>query len=324
MLMFIFSILFKICKFFYFQDLVKKLLEDAEMENIQNNDIIYIYYLIIKLKKYSPEYCKNINIYKMMNTVIRYMNTISNKSEEINDIFSFFFIFFENLEVYTQKDIFNIIIVLQKLSFYVKNSLNSFFKKTEPSNDDHKNMNYDDNKNNCKSNSCTNTIVDSDEAFILSSLKFENSFFYFILNLILYCRKYNQIKNINILSSSVPIIQLLMHAIQFTNNYFKSLAIFVLALLILPFPKIQKTNPPLLMILSTSFDKSFDDILLSSNKYETPHETIAKEKYIIRKCLFLPLVNNVDINIRVSSLSLLLSLLITSVIINRQKNWLYI
>ncbi|WBY58122.1 hypothetical protein Py17XNL_001002374 [Plasmodium yoelii yoelii] len=295
------------------KDLVKKLLEDAEMENIQNNDIIYIYYLIIKLKKYSSEYCKNINIYKMMNTVIRYMNTISNKSEEINDIFSFFFIFFENLEVYTQKDIFNIIIVLQKLSFYVKNSLNSFFKKTEPSNDDHKNMNYDDNKNNnCKSNSCTNSIVDSDEAFILSSLKFENSFFYFILNLILYCRKYNQIKNINILSSSVPIIQLLIHAIQFTNNYFKSLAIFVLALLILPFPKIQKTNPPLLMILSTSFDKSFDDILLSSNKYETPHETIAKEKYIIRKCLFLPLVNSVDINIRVSSLSLLLSLLITS------------
>ncbi|SCM05475.1 conserved Plasmodium protein, unknown function [Plasmodium chabaudi chabaudi] len=294
-------------------DLVKKLLEDAEMENIQNNDIIYIYYLIIKLKKYSSEYCKNINIYKMMNTVIRYMNTISNKSEEINDIFSFFFIFFENLEVYTQKDIFNIIIVLQKLSFYVKNSLNLFFKKAAPSNSDHKNMNDDDNKiSTCKSNICTNSIEDNDETFILSSLKFENSFFYFILNLILYCRKYNQIKNINILSSSVPIIQLLIHAIQFTNNYFKSLAIFVLALLILPFPKIQKTNPPLLMILSTSFDKSFDDILLSSNKYEAPHETIAKEKYIIRKCLFLPLVNSVDINIRVSALSLLLSLLITS------------
>ncbi|VWU51268.1 conserved protein, unknown function, partial [Hepatocystis sp. ex Piliocolobus tephrosceles] len=290
-------------------------------DNIQNKDVIYVYYLITKLRKYAIEQSKNLNLYKMMNTVIRYMNTIVNVSEEINNVFSFFVIFFENLEIYAQTDIFNIIIVLQKLSFYVKSSLKRYFDKNL----------------HCLTDEYKKNDV------ISTSLKFENWFFYFILNLILYCKKYNQIKNINILSSSVPLIQLLVYSIQFTNNDFKSLAIFILSLLILPYPQAHKTISPLLMILSTSFDKCSEDILLSSvstqslgsinsydnynssdininnntnsksdNEYGTTDEDNIRKKYVIRKNLFYPLITSKHVNLRVSALSLLLSLLLTN------------
>ncbi|SCP02827.1 conserved Plasmodium protein, unknown function [Plasmodium malariae] len=286
-------------------DLVKRIFENVETDKIPNNHIIYVYYLIIKLRKYCVEQCKSLSLYKMMNTVIRYMSTAVNTAEEINDIFSFFFIFFENLEIFAQTDIFNIITLLQKLSFYVKSSMKEFFNKN----------------NNLKE-------VDNNE-ILPNSLKFENSFFYFILNLILYCRKYNQIQNINVLSSSISLIQLLIYAIQFTNNHFKSLSILILSLLILPMPKTPKTVSPLLMKLSTSFDKCAEDILLLDSKTSMPtessssttsstmsnHISSSREKYVIRKNLFFPLVSSTHANIRLSSLSLLLSLLLTNNIV---------
>ncbi|CRH04027.1 conserved Plasmodium protein, unknown function [Plasmodium relictum] len=267
------------------KDLVKNIFENVEMDNVQNNYIIYVYYLIIKLRKYSVEYSKSVSLYKMMSTVIRYMNTLENKSEEINDIFSFFFIFFENLEIYAQTDIFNIITLLQKLSIYVKNSLKEYFNKQDG-------------------------LMKKTELCI-NFPKFENSFFYFLLNLIMHCRKNYQIQNINVLSSSISLIHLLIYSIQSTNYHFKSLSLLILSLLILPLPNSIKTVSPLLVKLSTSFDKNAEDILSQDDKSLISIEN-NKEKFIIRKSLYYPLVTSEHDNIRVSSLSLLLSLLLTN------------
>ncbi|CRG95629.1 conserved Plasmodium protein, unknown function [Plasmodium gallinaceum] len=270
------------------KDLVKNIFENVEMDKIQNSYVIYVYYLIIKLRKYTLEYSKSLSLYKMMSTIIRYMNTLENKSEEINDIFSFFFIFFENLEVYAQTDIFNIITLLQKLSIYVKNSLKEYFNKQS-------------------------SLMKKIE-LRYNFPKFENSFFYFLLNLILHCRRNYQIQNINVLSSSISLIRLLIYSIQSTDNHFKSLSLLILSLLILPLHNSTKTVSPLLVKLSTTFDKNTEDILSQDDKSLINLEN-NKEKFIIRKNLFYPLVNSQENNIRVSSLSLLLSLLLTNDVI---------
>ncbi|GAW83106.1 hypothetical protein, conserved [Plasmodium gonderi] len=270
------------------EDLVQKIFENVEMNNIQNNHAIYVYYLIVKLRKYSSDHYKTMSLYKIMNAVIKHMHTIVKAEDEINDIFSFFFIFFENLEVYTQTDIFNIITVLQKLTHYIKTSLTIFFNKNA----------------NVKEN--IDEILDV-------HLKFENSFFYFIINLILFCRKYKQIQNIKVLSSSIALIQMLLYCIQFCNYYFMSLSFLILSLLILPLPDIPQKSSPLLMKVSTSFDKYTDEIIPPNNKFPTLTECDTnREKYVIRRSLFYPLVNSTNMNLRISSLSLLLSLLLTN------------
>ncbi|SOS80949.1 conserved Plasmodium protein, unknown function [Plasmodium sp. gorilla clade G1] len=302
------------------RELVNMIFEHIEMDNILSDQIIYIYYLIIKLRKYSVTSCnKNISLYKMMNTVIRYMNTVENKTDEINNIFSFFFLFFENLEKYSEKDIFNIITLLQKLSLYVKYSLEKFFstQKIYENNDNNSN----DNNNNCYSINDENKMEYSNNHnnnnknnndIIYNILKFENSFFYFLLNLIFYCRKYNQIQNINVLSSSISLIHLLIYSIKNTNTHFRSLSFYILSLLILPFPKSPQNTSPLLIKLCTSFDKNIEEILSLHNNTSNTNQENKSDKCIVRKNLFYPLLTHESMEIRLSSLSLLLCLLLTN------------
>ncbi|KJP85460.1 hypothetical protein AK88_04899 [Plasmodium fragile] len=272
-------------------DLVQKIFENVEMNTIDSNLAIYVYYLIIKLRKYSVDHYKTMSLYKMMNAVIRHMHTVVNTEDEIEDIFCFFFIFFENLEAYAQTDIFNIITLLQKLTYYVKASLANYFGKA---------------KEGANANEHRDEILHAD-------LKFEKFFFYFIINLILFCRKYKQIQNINVLSSSIALIQLLLYCIQCSNNYFVSLSFFILSLLILPLPETPQKGSFVLMTVSTSFDKSADEIIPSDDKLAAQTDlTSGREKYVIRRSLFFPVVNSEDVMIRVSSLSLLLCLLLTN------------
>ncbi|ANQ10731.1 Uncharacterized protein PCOAH_00050250 [Plasmodium coatneyi] len=277
-------------------DLVQKIFQNVEMNTIESNLAIYVYYLIIKLRKYSADHYKTMSLYKMMNAVIRHMHTVVNTQDEIDDIFCFFFIFFENLEAYAQTDIFNIITLLQKLTYYVKASLASYFGKE-----------------NEKAREKSSTGKEGDDDVLHADLKFENFFFYFIINLILFCRKYKQIQNINVLSSSIALIELLLYCIQFSNNYFVSLSFFILSLLILPLPETPQKSSFLLMTVSTSFDKCADEIIPSDDKLAEQTDCSAgREKYVIRRSLFFPLVNSADVMIRVSSLSLLLCLLLTN------------
>ncbi|SOV82448.1 conserved Plasmodium protein, unknown function [Plasmodium sp. gorilla clade G3] len=299
------------------RELVNMIFEHIEMDNILSDQIIYVYYLIIKLRKYSVGSCnKSISLYKMMNTVIRYMNTVENKTDEINNIFSFFFLFFENLEKYSEKDIFNIITLLQKLSLYVKYSLERFFspRKIYDNNDNNSN----DNNNNCDNINDENKMECSNNHnndFIYNILKFENSFFYFLLNLIFYCRKYNQIQNINVLSSSISLIHLLIYSIKNTNTHFRSLSFYILSLLILPFPKSPHNISPLLIKLCTSFDKNIEEILSLHNNASNTNQVNKSDKCIVRKNLFYPLLTHESMEIRLSSLSLLLCLLLTNEVV---------
>ncbi|EUD65776.1 hypothetical protein C922_03759 [Plasmodium inui San Antonio 1] len=280
-------------------DLVQKIFENIEMNTIENNLAIYVYYLIIKLRKYSADHYKTMSLYKMMNAVIRHMHTVVNTEDEIEDIFCFYFIFFENLEAYAQKDIFNIITLLQKLTYYVKASIANYFGEANR-------------RAKGKAKKGANA-KEGDDDVLLHDLKFENFFFYFIINLILFCRKYKQIQNINVLSSSIALIQLLLYCIQFSNNYFVSLSFFILSLLILPLPEIPQKSSFLLMTVSTSFDKCADEIIPSDDKLAARIDCSAgREKYVIRRSLFFPLVNSADVMLRVSSLSLLLCLLLTN------------
>eukprot|EP00366_Plasmodium_knowlesi_P003391 XP_002260888.1 hypothetical protein, conserved in Plasmodium species [Plasmodium knowlesi strain H] len=279
-------------------DLVKKIFENVEMNTIENNLAIYVYYLIIKLRKYSADHHKTMSLYKIMNAVIRHMHTVVNTEDEIEDIFCFFFIFFENLEAYAQMDIFNIITLLQKLTCYVKASLASYFEKLK------------EERNTAKKAASTK---EGDDEALHADLKFEKFFFYFIINLILFCRKYKQIQNINVLSSSIALIELLLYCIQFSNNYFVSLSFFILSLLILPLPETPQKSSFLLMTVSTSFDKCADEIIPPDDKLAAHTDCSAgREKYVIRRSLFFPLINSADAMIRVSSLSLLLCLLLTN------------
>ncbi|KYN95721.1 hypothetical protein PGSY75_1411000 [Plasmodium gaboni] len=309
------------------RELINMIFEHIEMDNILNDQIIYVYYLIIKLRKYSIGYCnKSISLYKMMNTVIRYMNTLENKTDEINNIFSFFFLFFENLEKYSEKDIFNIITLLQKLSLYVKYSLERFFsplKKYNNNDNNNNDNNNNNNNNNDNNNNCYNTNDEykmecsnnPNNDFIYNILKFENSFFYFLLNLIFYCRKYNQIQNINVLSSSISLIHLLIYSIKNTNTHFRSLSFYILSLLILPFPKSPNNISPLLIKLCTSFDKNIDEILSLHNNTSNTNQENKSDKCIVRKKLFYPLLTHESMEIRLSSLSLLLCLLLTNEVV---------